>query len=343
VKHDDHDRLRDKFRGALLGTMAGDAVGAPLEGVDCRRIAALVTEVETLPKPEAELRRAILGLLAGAELPDGAARYTDDTEMTIGVAESLAACGGFDGPDLARRFAENFKPHRGYGPAAIGVLLELRRGAPWDEPAARLFGGQGSFGNGAAMRAAPVGVFAHHDPFRLRHLAENTARVTHTHPLGVAGCALQAAAVAVACRREPADFDPLAFVDAVDEATPALPETYRESLAEIRRLLRDPASPCEVAERLGTGIEAHRSVPAALYAFVANPHSFEAAVTFAVRLGGDTDTIGAMCGAIAGAFHGAGAVPGAWYAALENGQKGRDYLLSRADALFDRWRALSQP
>ena len=328
------DRLRDRFRGALLGAMVGDALGAPVEGVDCDRIAELLGEIETLPAPEAELRRAVLGLIAGAELPPGAARYTDDTQMTIGLAESLIACGGFDGADLARRFSENFEPHRGYGPGAALLMVEFRRGAPWDEPAGKLFRGQGSFGNGAAMRAAPVGLFARRDAYRMRHLAENTAKVTHTHPLGVAGCVLQSAAVAVASRSEPGeDFDPLAFLDAVEESAPALPDAYGASLADVRRLLRDPRPIREVAEILDTGVEAHESVPAALYAFASHPHSFEAAVAYAVRLGGDADTIGAMCGAVAGAFHGAAAIPAKWTDALENGPRGRDYILDLADRL----------
>ncbi|MBC8140895.1 MAG: ADP-ribosylglycohydrolase family protein, partial [Armatimonadetes bacterium] len=92
-------------------------------------------------------------------------------------------------------------------------------------------------------------------------------------------------------------------------------------------------------ERLGSSIEAHESVPAALYSFLRHPESFEGAVSFAVRLGDDTDTVGAMTGAIAGAFHGYAGIPQKWLRPLENGAKGRDYTLSLADRLFDRWQA----
>jgi len=119
----------------------------------------------------------------------------------------------------------------------------------------------------------------------------------------------------------------------VEESAPALPDAYGASLADVRRLLRDPRPIREVAEILDTGVEAHESVPAALYAFASHPHSFEAAVAYAVRLGGDADTIGAMCGAVAGAFHGATAIPAKWTDALENGPKGRDYVLDLADRL----------
>ena len=84
--------------------------------------------------------------------------------------------------------------------------MELRKDpAQWDEVAGRLFGGQGSFGNGGAMRVAPVGIWAHRDPALLTQLAQNQATITHTHPLGVGGAVLQAASVAVACRWKPSE------------------------------------------------------------------------------------------------------------------------------------------
>jgi poly(ADP-ribose) glycohydrolase ARH3 len=106
---------------------------------------------------------------------------------------------------------------------------------------------------------------------------------------------------------------------------------------DVGRLLpiRPPGK--TVVEVLGNGIEAHESVPAAIYSFLAHPDSFEEAVVFAVRLGGDADTIGAMTGAIVGAYHGASAIPERWLAALENGPKGRDYVRDLADRLFATW------
>ena len=109
-------------------------------------------------------------------------------------------------------------------------------------------------------------------------------------------------------------------------AETALPDPYRYALADIREFLDDIPSAWDAQERLGSSIEAHESVPAALYSFLRHPESFENAVEFAVRLGDDTDTVGAMTGAIAGAFHGYRAIPAKWLRPLENGAKGRDYL-----------------
>ena len=115
--------------------------------------------------------------------------------MMIGVAESLAGCGKFDGADMANRLAQNFQPHRGYGPSANSCMMALRQGVTWNEVGTQLFGAEGSFGNGAAMRVAPVGVFYHDRENELRNCTELSASITHTHPLGKEGAALLAHAV----------------------------------------------------------------------------------------------------------------------------------------------------
>lgn len=333
------ERLRDRFIGSILGTMVGDAMGAPVEGADAPWLNAMLDGLPDLPRPERELQIAIFGLITGGEIPPGAAFYTDDTQMTLGVAESLIAVPEFDPADMARRFAENFEGKRGYGPGAYGVLLALQNGADWDEPAQQLFGGTGSFGNGAAMRAAPIGLLYHDNLPRLRRVADTASTITHTHVLGRQGAAIQAAAVAAAVRFdiENQDFDPFMFLDTVQETVGPLEDWYTQGLNDVRTLLRIRLDPIETAETLVCGIEAHLSVPAALYAFVSHPDSFAEAVLYAVRLGGDSDTIGAMTGAIAGAFHGAEAIPPNWLEALENGTRGRDYARQLADDLFVIW------
>ncbi|MBC8137641.1 MAG: ADP-ribosylglycohydrolase family protein [Fibrella sp.] len=338
-----YDRLRDKFRGALLGTFVGDAVGVPVEGFTHEQLSEVLDAVSRLPKgSEARAEtEALLGLICNPDVfPDDMAPYSDDTQMMIGVAESLAEHGVFNGSDMASRFVENFQVWRGYGAGAFVVLTAIKDGMGWDEAGSLLFEGQGSFGNGGAMRVAPAGLWAHRDQYVLRHLAENQAKITHTHPLGVGGAALQAAAVAVACRTEPGrSFDPVAFLDEVERFAPGLPDAYRYALSDIREFLADVPATWDAQERLGSSIEAHESVPAALYAFLRLPYSFESAVTWAVRLGDDTDTVGAMTGAIAGAFHGYSAIPDKWLRALENGSKGRDYTVRLADRLCEQWRA----
>jgi poly(ADP-ribose) glycohydrolase ARH3 len=81
-------------------------------------------------------------------------------------------------------------------------------------------------------------------------------------------------------------------------------------------------------------------VPTALYCFLSHAESFEDAVAYAVSLGGDTDSIAAMTGAIAGAYHGSRAIPERWRSTLEEGAKGARYVEKLADRLLERHREI---
>jgi ADP-ribosylglycohydrolase len=113
-------------------------------------------------------------------------------------------------------------------------------------------------------------------------------------------------------------------------------DEYSRRLAAIERFLHSKPTIDEVVATLGNDVRAHTAVPAAIYAFLSHYDSFAGAVTYAVQLGGDTDTIGAMAGAIAGALHGVEAIPGNWRNELENEDKGRDYVLELAGRLLGR-------
>jgi poly(ADP-ribose) glycohydrolase ARH3 len=316
--------LRSPFAGALMGTFVGDALGAPFEG----RPSAYVADNWNSARSMIESRR-------------GCGAYTDDTQMMIGVAKSLAACGGFNGEDMARCFVDNYEPHRGYGGGARLVLSALAQGCPWDRAATIVFP-DGSFGNGAAMRVAPVGVFCHHDLAKLREVAEASASITHAHPLGKEGAALQACAVALATRTRGGSLDPPKFLAELKAFVHSDREPFPEKLLAIGELLRSAPSINEVVALLGNDVSSMTAVPAAIYAFLSRPDSFQETVTYAILLGGDTDTIGAMGGAIAGAYHGAQGIPSEWLDPLENGGKGRDYVLRLAFNLYERHLALRE-
>jgi poly(ADP-ribose) glycohydrolase ARH3 len=177
------------------------------------------------------------------------------------------------------------------------------------------------------MRAAPIGIFYHDDPLKLREIAHRSSHITHAHELGKEGAALQAYAVALATNLEPAaGFDRRGFLARLRDFVSA--GIYREKLNKIEALLFSPDRESIVLE-LGHGIEAPSSVPTAIYSFLSHPDSFARAVLYAISLGGDTDTIGAMTGAISGAYLGASAIPGEWRARLEN----QGYLAELAEKL----------
>jgi len=298
--------LRSKFVGALLGTAVGDALGAPVEGWS-------IKEVQSIHP-------------GGIRWPMRSGRYTDDTEMMIGVAESLIKQKGFDGADMARTFIRNYDPARGYGPGTEAALKRLRAGEPWEDASRAIFDGAGSYGNGAAMRIAPVGLFYYDDLNQLRRIAYQASQITHAHELGKEGAALQAVAVALAVRGERSGM-----VGALKEFVHH--EVYRNKLQKLDALLEVESSREEIIAELGIGEAAFESIPTAIYAFL-RFESFEASVTYVVSLGGDSDTIGAMTGALSGAYYGEDAIPSEWLERLEDGAKGRRYITRLAEELY---------
>ncbi len=299
--------LKSKFTGALIGTAVGDALGAPVEGWSMEQV------------------RSVYGERKRWKMSYG--RYTDDTELMIGVAESLIRNKGFNGADMARTFVRNYDAKRGYGPGSAGALKRIKEGESWDEASKKLFGGEGSYGNGAAMRIAPIGLFYYDNADALREIAYKSSQITHSHDLGKEGAALQAFAVALAVRGQKESM-----LSELKEFTQN--DVYKEKLRRVEALLDKGATPKkEIIAKLGNGMAAFDSVPTAIYSFL-RFDSFEDSVIYAVSLGGDTDTIGAMTGAISGAYYGKGGIPNEWIEQLEDGEKGRSYIKRLAEELY---------
>jgi poly(ADP-ribose) glycohydrolase ARH3 len=296
--------------------MVGDALGMPVEGMSGRAV---------------RIGYGCVQNMLDARLGQGT--YTDDTEMMIGLAEALLETQGrIDQNKIAASFAENFDPRRGYGSNTGRILQAIRGGEKWSEAVARNPLPGGSFANGAAMRVAPVALAFYGSESMVIDAAEKQAQITgHIHREGLFGAVLQAVAIHRAIRlgSENQGFDPTGFVDRM----------VRRGPVEFDRVLQWVGShldrgPDEAGRHIGTSGRASQSVPAALWAFLSCPESAEAAIMRAVNLGGDADTIGAMAGALAGAYHGAKALPERWLKVLENSRKGRDYVISLADRLL---------
>lgn len=285
------DVKTDRISGALLGLALGDAGGAPYEG--------------------GILERALWSLVGSR---GGKQRWTDDTQMTIDVIESLVECGRVDQGDLARRFAQSYRWSRGYGPSAARVLKRIRRGQHW-EAASRLVFPEGSFGNGGAMRAPAVGLFfATAGEEEIVKAACATAAVTHAHPLGREGAVLIALATALAYN----DASSLSIIERLCQRAES-PEFSRR-LHQAGSWLRagDIVAPQMVAGELGNGIAAVESCVTAVYVALAfRSNSFGELLEFAIELRGDVDTIAAMAGAVWGAARGLDALPGALLERLE--------------------------
>lgn len=292
------DSWARRVRGCLLWSACGDALGAPFEGM--RSI-----------DPDAVRRRL--------DDPPPVLRWTDDTASTLVLAGHLARRGGtVDQRELAADLAAQWArdPGRGYGAGASWLFARITEGVPWSQAASALFGGQGSFGNGAAMRVAPVGLVAGLGPSAVAGRARRSAMVTHTHPAAQDGAVVQAVAVATAARSNPASpLAPDTFVAELSRHVAT--EGFRTALRKVAVLVRGGARPGQVAAEVGNGVSAVGSVPAALAAFLSVPDDPVAVVRFAIGTGGDSDTIAAMGGALAGARCGDRALPPAWRDRLE--------------------------
>jgi ADP-ribosylglycohydrolase len=174
---------QDRAWESLVGLSVGDAFGQCFFGLPSK----------------AEER-----MLAFHDIPEPPWYYTDDTEMSLSIVSTLGQFGGIDQDSLAARFAQNYSYDRAYGPAMHRALARIREGEHWRQVSQSLFDGQGSFGNGAAMRSAPIGAFFAGDDGAIKSHASLAAEVTHSHPEAVAGsiAVALAAATAFTCRFE---------------------------------------------------------------------------------------------------------------------------------------------
>lgn len=293
----------DQVRGCLIGLATGDALGAQHEG---------------------GLLERLVWVVIGRTF-DGRLRWTDDTQMAIDLAEAIleehCVC-----PDaIAKRFALSYRWTRGYGSGAARVLKRIRRGETW-ESASKAVYAEGSYGNGAAMRAAVLGLFFPANRNELIEAARVSALVTHAHPLGVEGAVLIALAAHTLSNMQPV----LTTIEVV-RASCSRPE-FLERLKLIGSWLETNQTipPREVAAQLGNGITAPTSCPTALY--IALKHldmPFETMMGFIIECGGDVDTIGAMAGALWGVANGAARLPSV---AIES----REYLDNLASRIYRR-------
>ncbi|CAG0885214.1 unnamed protein product [Cyprideis torosa] len=299
--------LASRFRGCMLGALLGDCLGAAFEGDKTVSVRVCSNYFAGL-KDTAKSRR----------LPFKP--YTDDTAMAKRVALSLLAGDGFDGPHMAREFVSEYfaDGRRGYGWSVIDVFAKLRElistddSSPVDvyQPAREQFNGNGSYGNGAAMRAAPVALFSHGLPEeKMVEWAEGQARLTHSHPLGVNGAVLQCLAVREALFLSPLEkTDAEKFIGALRRRMEALEgrreegtvkaaerddmssdsdeesgqfevdrsKTFHEKLGVLESLLKKSESSdvdrAEVVARLGNDVTAIRSVVTGIFCYLRSQH-----------------------------------------------------------------------
>lgn len=232
------------------------------------------------------------------ELPGGPWSYTDDTEMALSIYEMLRARGKIDQDRLATAFALRYRRQRGYGNAAR-QLLEAIGSQPtgsWRSLAPALFGGKGSYGNGAAMRVAPLGAFFAEDYALAAEQARLSAQVTHSHREGIAGAVAVAIASAWLGRTQP--WDRGLFFETILQWTP---DGLTHQGIQQAAALGLEVAPEEAASILGNGQEvaSQDTVPFCLWSASVDPADFAGTFWRSLRAGGDQDTICAIsCGIV---------------------------------------------
>ena len=301
--------LRDRAIGALYGLVIGDALGMPTQLMSRAEIAGRYGVIDGF-------RAADDGHPLAGGLPAG--HMTDDTEQALLVARLLCAGHGHIDPSVFARALvewEDGMRERGsldlLGPSTKRAVQAVLDGEPLEMA--------GRFGttNGAAMRVTPVGIIRRWQPIdTFVDLVAEVSFVSHNTGVAIAGAAAVAAAVSAGI--DGADF--AGVVDAADAAARAgARRGYWIAAADVAsriRLAVDLADPGDVDgsltriyEIIGTSLATQESVPAAFGILATFPDDPWRAVCAAASLGGDSDTVAAMTGAIGGALLGTAGFP----------------------------------
>ncbi|GJQ69353.1 hypothetical protein Trydic_g6480 [Trypoxylus dichotomus] len=315
--------LKSKFRGSMLGTLIGDCLGAPFEGEPGSKV-VVQRYFETIDGPYKKSPQK---------------QYTDDTAMTKSMAICLIDKPPMDFKYLAHLFVKEYfsEPRRGYGQNVVEVFNKLRSSKFEDiyKPAREQFNGTGSYGNGGAMRISPIPLFFYNNYEAMIEAATKATQITHTHSLGIHGALLQCIAIHQSLLmdpREKADYqlytknliEKMQAIETDDMHDLDDPTPYQTQLRKVAQLLsietpEKSVSEEEVVALLGNSIAALHSVPTGIYCYlkaqnhipgIDTDNPFRRTIQYAISLGGDTDTIAAMAGSIAGAHYGEAMIGG---------------------------------
>jgi ADP-ribosyl-[dinitrogen reductase] hydrolase len=279
-------------RGLLAGLAIGDALGAPLEGS---------------PQPEAWLTN----MRPGGRHFRTAGQYTDDTLQACAVAKSLLACRDFNPSDLVQRLLCGYMERpEWYGPTS-SAFFNLVRSGTLPQRAALLVHrrNHGSRTNGSVMRGFPIAIFYPADV--AYEISRSCSQLTHFDPVAGHCSAWLTMMASDMCRGVSRS---LAFIHA---RSLCRNEEVLSVLGNYKQLRPEPS------------LDAVECSHAALFCFM-NAHTLENAILSAVNLGGDADTIGACCGALAGSYWGIDTVPERWIRVLD----GVNEIVQLADALW---------
>lgn len=332
---------RDKVRGMFLGIAIGDALGMPAETFTAEKIQNKFGRITKYLRPDGH--QWYRGRLEGT--------WTDDTQLSLVVAESLIEKKAIDLDDLAARHIETFcRCNVGWGGSSRDAVMRLAAGIHWSESGIPKKEGRGT-GNGVAMKVAPVGAYFASIWDLLREgdgspevydAIANLTFMTHKTGMALVSAWAQIYAVEYCLNASPDKFSRSAFLLAVWSGIwhahgiqfaweKDNPDNLSERLENLSRIEFLNIKPEKIAELFGGGTSyVYNSLPFSYTFFLRNPRSIEALYDV-VNAGGDTDSNGSIVGALLGALNGTKIFP----EDLVNGLWRKDEILKAADNFCD--------
>jgi len=313
--------LLDKFQGTLIGVAIGDTLGHPFEG-------KLRTKIYSYFKDFNEFIQ---------EYRDIFRTYTDDTQLTIHTAKAIIQGNGFNTYNFIQEYVRWLDdPPIGPGYGCISSIRKLKYDVPWKEAASN------SGGNGTVMRIAPIGLFYSQDLKGLKTTAIKSSIITHSHPAASAGAVVIARAIAYLIDKNPetgCSKDKLfeVMISSISGSQEDIWEEFIKILYKLKDNLDMPIeaglikfsqagvkSPYFIEEYLGQAFVhpyAISTVICSLFIFLNRLSSFEDCIFELATAGGDSDTVGAIGGSLAGAYFGMKNIPNDLIKLVKNHKK----------------------
>lgn len=311
--------LEDKFLGCLIGGAIGDALGFPNENLSRTRI------------------KRKYGRLTDYKVQPKRGYYTDDTQLTIALAETLIKGRGWQAEIFRRKLARWWVvPPRLSGRSIKNAALKCLLGFKQT--------GSNAPGSGSAMRAAPLALYYYDNETELFERTVECSRITHRHPSAIAGALVNVFSIVYGLTHDRLAIHE--YLTKIAGVAGQFDQEMSQRLLALETMLGQPEE--EVLTELlkhsrAVGSPIGDVILSSVYAFLKYPTDFEQSVLLCVNAGWDTDTMAAINGNIVGAFNGLSAIPSRWIVNLENGYKGRDYILGLAKSLYTRTPQIKTP
>jgi len=301
--------LLDKFSGTILGVAIGDTLGQPFEGWLREKIQSKVNNFQEFVMKNKKLFNS----------------YTDDTQLTIHTARALIEGTGFNIDNFVKAYVNWLDdPPIGPGYGCLISIKKLKYGIPWKEAASN------SGGNGTAMRISPIGLFYINEPEELKKVAYQSSLITHSHPAAAASAIVVACAISYLASKNPEEGFSIdeffnTIIDSIANSHEPIWNEFISILKKVKENVGTPTnsglikfsqigvkSPFFIEEYFGKAFVhpyAISTVACAIFIFINKLNSFEECIYELAGAGGDSDTVGAIGGSLAGAFFGMKNIP----------------------------------